>query len=152
MILALACVAVAPVSYGLGTVLQAAGARRAAIAEHLDVMLFARLGRQLPYLCGLLLDAVGFVAAVVALRTLPLFVVQAAVAASVGVTALVAARVFGFRLRSPDKLALGGLILGLALLCASARGQGAAHLSSAAGWWLQSGVVAAAEGGGGAGR
>lgn len=147
MILALACVAVAPVSYGLGTVLQAAGARRAAVAEHLDVMLLARLGRQLPYLCGLLFDAVGFVAALVALRTLPLFVVQAAVAASVGVTALVATRVFGFRLRTPDKVALGGLILGLALLCASARGQHAAHLSSAAGWSLLCGVIAVAAGG-----
>src|SRR5207302_1025624 len=87
------------------------------------------------------------VAALVALRTLPLFVVQAAIAASVGVTALTAARVFGFRLRASDKLALGALILGLALLCASARGQRAAHLTSFAGWLLLLGVVVVAAGG-----
>jgi drug/metabolite transporter (DMT)-like permease len=147
VILALACVSIAPVSYGLGTVLQAAGARRATVAGHLDVMLLARLGRQLPYLGGLALDAVGFVAALVALRTLPLFVVQAAVAGSVGVTALTAARVFGFRLRAPDKLALGALILGLGVLCASARGQRAAHLTSFGGWMLLLGVVVVAAGG-----
>src|SRR5437588_8223835 len=133
MILALACVSIAPVSYGLGTVLQAAGARRAGVAGHLDVMLLARLGRQLPYVGGLALDAVGFIAALVALRTLPLFVVQAGVAGSVGVTALTAVRVFGFRLRTPDKIALVALILGLGLLCASARGQRSAHLTSFAG-------------------
>jgi drug/metabolite transporter (DMT)-like permease len=147
MILALACVFVATVSYGFGTVLQAAGARRAATAEHLDVMLLARLARQLPYLGGLALDAIGFVAALVALRTLPLFVVQAAVAGSVGVTALTAVRVFGFRLRASDKVAIGSLILGLGLLCASARGQRATHLTRFGGWLLLLGVVVVATGG-----
>ncbi len=147
MILALACALVAAVGYGLGTVLQAAGARRAAVAEHLDVMLMARLARQLPYLGGLALDAVAFIAALVALRTLPLFVVQAAVAASIGVTALTAVRVFGFRLRAPDKLAIGALIFGLGLLCVSARGQRAAHLTPFAGRLLLLGVVVVAAGG-----
>ena len=80
MLLALVCALVANVSYGFGTILQAAGARRASAAEHLDVMLFARLSRQLPYIAGLGLDLVGFIASLVALRTLPLFVVQAAIA------------------------------------------------------------------------
>src|SRR5438270_8820996 len=141
MILALACVFVATVSYGLGTVLQAAGARRAATAEHLDVMLLARLARQLPYLGGLALDAIGFVAALVALRTLPLFVVQAAVAGSVGVTALTAVKVFGFRLGTRDVVALGAMTVGLGLLGASARIGHASHLTRIGEWLLLFGVV-----------
>ncbi len=62
MFLALACALTATVSYGVGTVLQAAGARRVATAEHLDVMLLARLARESLYIGGLALDAVGFVA------------------------------------------------------------------------------------------
>ena len=117
MVLALVCALVANLSYGFGTVLQATGARRASTAQHLDVMLFARLSRQLPYLAGLALDAVGFVASIVALRTLPLFVVQAAIAGSIGVTALTSVFVFGFRLRRSDLVAIApevtGPIIGL---------------------------------------
>src|SRR5260221_213503 len=120
MLLALICALVANVSYGLGTVLQATGARRASTAGHLDIKLFARLARQLPYVAGLGLDAIGFVAGVVALRTLPLFVVQAAIAGSIGVTALTAVVVFGFRLRTADILAIAVLIALLGLLGASA--------------------------------
>ena len=144
MLLALVCALVANVSYGFGTILQATGARRAASAAHLDVMLFARLSRQLPYLIGLALDAVGLIASLVALRTLPLFVVQAAIAGSIGVTALTAAVVFGFRLRASDIFAIAVLIAGLALLGVSAHGQHVAHLSRLGRWLLLTGVVVVA--------
>ncbi len=147
MLLALVCALAANVSYGIGTVLQAAGARRTSTSEHLDVMLFARLSRQLPYLAGLGLDAIGFVASIVALRTLPLFVVQAAIAGSVGVTALVSVFVFGFRLRASDIRAIAVLIFGLVLLGASAHGEHAAHLSRLGGWLLLLGVGVVAMGG-----
>jgi drug/metabolite transporter (DMT)-like permease len=152
MALALTCAIVTTLAYGLGTVFQAAGARRAETAEHLDVMLFARLARQLPYLTGLALDAVGFVAALVALRTLPLFVVQSAVAASIGVTAVTAMFVFGFTLHRNDKIALTVLIIGLALLGTSAKGEHATHLSSLGGWLLLGGVLVVIVGGVVAGR
>lgn len=147
MLLALVCALAANVSYGIGTVLQAAGARRTSTSEHLDVMLFARLSRQLPYVAGLGLDAIGFVASIVALRTLPLFVVQAAIAGSVGVTALASVFAFGFRLRASDVRAIGVLIFGLVLLGASAHGQQAAHLSRLGGWMLLLGVGVVATGG-----
>jgi hypothetical protein len=140
MLLALGCALAANVCYGFGTVFQAAGARRASTSGHLDVMLFARLARQLPYIAGLGLDLVGFIASLVALRTLPLFVVQAAIAGSVGVTALVAVIAFGFRLRQSDGSAIVVLIAGLVLLGASARGHHAAHLSRLGGWLLLLGV------------
>jgi drug/metabolite transporter (DMT)-like permease len=144
MLFALTCALIANLGYGFGTVLQATGARRASRAEHLDVMLFARLSRQLPYLAGLALDAIGFVASIIALRTLPLFVVQAAIAGSIGVSALTAAFVFGVRLRASDTLAIVVLLVGLGLLGASARGQHAAHLSSVGRWSLLVGVVVVA--------
>jgi drug/metabolite transporter (DMT)-like permease len=147
MLLALFCALVANLGYGFGTILQAAGARRVSTAGHLDVKLFARLSRQLPYLAGLGLDAIAFAASIVALRTLPLFVVQAAIAGSVGVTALTAVFVFGFRLRPSDTLSVAVLFVGLGLLGASARGEDAAHLSHLGGWLLLLGVVVVAVGG-----
>jgi drug/metabolite transporter (DMT)-like permease len=140
MFLAFACALTATVSYGLGTVMQAAGARRVVTAEHLDVMLLARLAGQSWYIGGLALDAVGFTAALVALHTLPLFVVQAAIAGSLGVTAVTAAVVFRVRLRASDKLAIGLLISGLALLCVSAEREPVAHLSRIGAWSLLAGV------------
>ena len=147
MLLAWVCAAGATVGYGVGTVLQAVGARRASTSLYLDVKLFGRLARQMPYVGGLVLDAAAFVAALVALRSLPLFVVQSAVAASVGVTALVMVRVFGFRLTRTDVLALVGLAVGLGLLAASARVGAGSHLSSNGGWLLLAGVVVVAVGG-----
>jgi drug/metabolite transporter (DMT)-like permease len=140
MVLALVCALAANISYGFGTILQAAGARRASTSSHLDVMLFARLGRQLPYVAGLALDLVGFGASIVALRELPLFVVQSAIAGSIGVTALAAVFIFGYRLRAADTSAIAVLIVGLGLLGLSAHGQHAAHLSSVGGWLLLAGV------------
>ena len=99
MLFALVCALVANVTYGFGTILQALGVRRASTAAGLDLALFARLARQRFYLAGLGLDAIGFVASLVALQTLPLFVVQTAIVGSVGVTALAAVVVFGYRLR-----------------------------------------------------
>jgi drug/metabolite transporter (DMT)-like permease len=152
MLVALLCALVANVSYGFGTILQAAGARRTSTSDRLDVLLFARLARQLPYVAGLSLDGVGFVASIVALRRLPLFVVQAAIAGSIGVTAVTAVFVFGFRLRRSDTVALLVLIAGLALLGASAEGEDAAHLSRLGGWFLLGGVGVVALGGMLAGR
>ena len=147
MLIAWVCDAGATVGYGVGTVLQAVGARRAKTSSYLDVRLFGRLARQVPYVGGLVLDGAAFIAALVALRSLPLFVVQAAVAASVGVTALVMVRVFGFRLTRTDVFALFGLALGLALLAASARVGAGSHLNDTGGWLLLAGVVVVAVGG-----
>ncbi len=147
MFLALTCALIATVSYGVGTVLQAAGARRVVSAERLDVMLLARLAGQSLYIGGLALDAIGFGASLVALHTLPLFVVQAAIAGSLGVTAAIGAVVFGFELRAPDKVAIGLLLAGLALLCASAESEPVAHLSRIGAWSLFAGVFVVVAGG-----
>ena len=78
----------AAVCYGVASVLQAVGARRVSAGNPLRAL------TQPPYLAGLALDGLGFAAQVLALRSLPVFAVQAALAASLAVTAVAA---FGSR-------------------------------------------------------
>jgi drug/metabolite transporter (DMT)-like permease len=140
MTLGMLGVAVTAACYGVSTILQAVAARRSRRSAGLDARLLVSLLGQLPFLVSLLLDGVGFLASVLALRTLPLFLVESAVASSVGVTALVAVRFLGARLRRPELLALSGLALGLALLAVSAQSGGARPLSTWAAWAMLAGV------------
>lgn len=121
----------AAVAYGVASVLQGIGARRTASSASLDPRLVLRLARQAPYVLGLLLDLVGFALSVVALRTLPLFAVQAAVASSIGVTALLAAFVLHERPSRSDVVALVLIGVGLMLLAAAAAPDSARHLTGA---------------------
>lgn len=147
MILGLIGALLAAVCYGVATVCQSVAAGRAAAAVGLDPRLLGRLLRQTPYLAGLVLDVVGFAASALALRTLPLFLVQSAVASSVGVTALVAVRVLGVRLGRPERLALVVIGAGLLLLAASAQAEAAAPVGRAVGWVLLGGVGVVLAGG-----
>ena len=76
----------AAVLYGAATVLQAAGVRSLRLVPA-GAPLPARLWAGRLYAVGLALDGLGFLASIAALRTLPLFVVQSAIASSVAVTA-----------------------------------------------------------------
>lgn len=153
MAISLVCAFLAAVSYGVGTVAQSVGVGRMTRPVPGDGTPYP-LGRRLwegrLYAVGLGLDAVGFIASIVALRGLPLFLVESAVASSVGVTAVVAFLVQGARLGRTAALALVVLLLGLVLLSVSAE-PGAAHdVPAGLGWVLLSssvllgGVVAAA--------
>lgn len=71
------------------------------------------------YLGGLLVDGLGWVSTVAALRFLPVFVVQAVLGGAIALTA-VGARVFsGSTLRPIDRLACAACVAGLALVAAS---------------------------------
>jgi drug/metabolite transporter (DMT)-like permease len=110
----------AAVCYGVGAVLQAVAARRTPASSQVDPRVLIQVLRQVPYLAGLALDGLGFVFQFVALRFLPIFVVQAALAASLAVTAVVAVPVLGLRLGARQSAAVGGVCVGLALLGLSA--------------------------------
>src|SRR5690348_8495072 len=125
----------AALTTGTASVLQAVSARR-----H-EAGAVTRLVVSPLYLAGTGLDFLGFVCMVAALHWLPLFLVQCAAAASVGVTALVGRRVLGTVLRHRDVLALVGLGAGLAMLASGAKPQAATAVDRAAQWWL---VLAAA--------
>lgn len=105
------------ICYGVATALQAWGARRAPTGRRVLI--------QWPFLAGVLLDIVGFVAQFAALRDLPLFVVQAANAGNLAVTALVCIPVLGIRLGARQWIAVVAVCGGLALLGASSGTEGA---------------------------
>lgn len=131
----LAAAGAAAVCYGVASVLQAVGARRTAWTG-LNVGLLVRLVRQLPYLAGLGLDLAGFILNVVALRSLPLFLVQSVIAASVGVTALVAIGVLHARLNRLEVASLVALAVGLVLLAVGAQPGPVRPLPADAQWLL----------------
>ncbi|WAL67316.1 hypothetical protein ORV05_05890 [Amycolatopsis cynarae] len=120
----LAFASLAAVAYGVASVLQAVAARAVDTGEAgVDPRLLVRVLRQWRYLLGLGLDALGFVAQLIALRVLPLFLVQAALAGSLAVTA-VAAIAVGARLRAAEWAAVVAVCAGLALLGLSAQSEG----------------------------
>ena len=125
--------------YGGGTILQAIGVRRAG-AVPLEGW-WSRVWAGRLYAYGLLLDALGFLASLAALRTLPLFVVQSAVASSVAVTAILAVLVLGARLSRQEVVALVAVGAGLVALAVSAQPGAATPLSPPATWWLLAAVV-----------
>jgi drug/metabolite transporter (DMT)-like permease len=125
VVLGLLAALMSAVCYGVASVLQAVAARATARSRGVDPRLLVRLLRRGPFVGGLVLDVSGFVTQVVALRVVPVFVVQAAQAANLAVTALVAVPVLGARLRRQEWAAVAAITAGLGLLavCAGAQGQ-----------------------------
>jgi drug/metabolite transporter (DMT)-like permease len=142
--LALSATAGAALCYGAGSVLEQIGARREAPATTIDPRLLLRLARRLPWLAGAGLDVAGWLLSLAALRTLPLFAVQSAVAGSVGVTALLSAATFAIRPDRRQRWALVALGAGLLLLGFAAAPDGPGHLEGAARALLAAGPVAVA--------
>ena len=126
----------AALAYGSATVLQAQAVGRVGAGGGL----LARLVQQRRYLAGLALDLVGFSAAALALQSEPLFLVQAVLAASIGVTALLARAVLGAVLDRRDSTALVVLGAGLLLMAASSRTGPAVHGGALAGVGLVAGA------------
>jgi hypothetical protein len=104
--------AVAMVLNSCGALLQADGARRATRARPAVI--------QPRYLGGMLLDLVAWGCAVMALRVLPVFAVQALIGGTIALTAVVSARLIGARLPMATRLAVVACLSGLVLVAASA--------------------------------
>ncbi|MYW68423.1 hypothetical protein GTY65_30755 [Streptomyces sp. SID8379] len=112
------CALGSAVCFGTASVLQAMAARAAepGTGSGVDPALLVRALGQWRYVVGLGLDGVGFVLQVVALRSLPIYAVGAALAASLAVTAVVAARLLRVRLSGVEWGAVGAVCAGLAML------------------------------------
>lgn len=132
----LACAVGTALCYGLGSVLQAAAARDTERTEQLDPRLLLALVRTWRYPAGLALDTAGFALSLVALRTLPLYVVQSVSASFLAVTALVGIPVLGLRLRRREVGALVAVVVGLTLVGLSAAPESATPLGTGAQWLL----------------
>ncbi|MEU5089605.1 hypothetical protein [Streptomyces sp. NPDC021356] len=134
------CALGAAVCFGTATVFQAVAARAAAgsggggTGAGGDAALLLRALRQWRYLLGLGLDGLGFVLQIVALRSLPIYAVGAALASSLAVTAVVAARLLRVRLKGTEWAAVGVVCAGLGMLGLASGAEGHQAGSAALKW------------------
>nr|WSY57805.1 hypothetical protein OG999_21030 [Streptomyces sp. NBC_00886] len=136
------CALGAAVCFGTATVLQAVAARAATTGGGGDAALLLRALRQWRYLAGLALDGLGFVFQIAALRSLPIYAVGAALASSLAVTAVVAARLLGVRLSGVEWAAVGVVCAGLAMLGLASGAEGDRAGSTALKWAMLGTAVA----------
>jgi drug/metabolite transporter (DMT)-like permease len=145
----------AAVVFGVSAILQAIGSRQVPSSSGFRVQTAGLLLRQPAFVAALLLNLLGFVLHLVAVRALPLFLAQAGVAISLAVTALLAVRLFHDQLSSMEWAAVAAVCGGLALLTAAAGEAGDNRASGATSVWLLgvtavlvAGGLVAARGGG----
>jgi drug/metabolite transporter (DMT)-like permease len=120
--------ALGALGYGLASVLQASGARTSAGGLH---TLAAPT-----YLAGLVLDLLAWVASLAALRSLPVYEVQAILAGSLAVTTLTARVVLSYRLRRAELVAIGVTLAALVAIALSAGPQHPVAVGPAGQWAL----------------
>jgi drug/metabolite transporter (DMT)-like permease len=127
---------VAALLYGIASVMQAIAVRAAShksatdAAGRLDPGLLVRMLHQWRFVASICLDALGFIAQLIALQRLPLFAVQAFVASNLAVTAVLAAWVIGVTLSWQEWAAVLGVVAGVGLLGSSAGAEGAAQVGA----------------------
>ncbi|MFF8374921.1 hypothetical protein ACF07V_02145 [Streptomyces sp. NPDC015661] len=132
------CALASSVCFGAASVLQAMAARAAepGTGGGVDIALMWRALRQWRYLAGLGADGLGFVLQIVALRTLPIYVVGAALAASLAVTAVIASWLLHVRLSRAEWGAVALVCVGLAMLALASGREGHREPSEALDWVL----------------
>ena len=137
MVASLVAAMVAALCYGVAAVLQAMAVRAASLRPAgggpagVDPGLVVRMLHQWRFIASLGLDLIGFLSQLVALRQLPLFAVQAMIAANLAVTAVFAAWLMHVLLSWREWLAVGGVVSGVGMLGSSAGSEGAARVGSA---------------------
>ncbi|MFE9169961.1 DMT family transporter [Streptomyces kebangsaanensis] len=137
------CALGAAVCFGTATVLQAIAARAAAeTGGGGEAALLLRAVRQWRYLAGLALDGLGFLLQIAALRSLPIYVVGAALAASLAVTAVAASRLLRVRLSAVEWSAVGVVCAGLAMLGLASGAEGGENGSTALRWAMLGAALA----------
>ncbi|MDI5971348.1 hypothetical protein POF50_018725 [Streptomyces sp. SL13] len=137
MLPGLLCALGSALCFGTASVFQAVAARRAATGREtsgVDPRLLVRAVRQGWYILGLAVDAVGFVLEIVALRTVPIYAVGAALAASLAVTAVVASWVLKVSLGRAEWAAVAVVCAGLGLLALAAGAEGSGTGTPALRW------------------
>jgi CTP synthase len=138
MLASLIAAVIAALCYGVASIMQAIAVREAstrslaaAQAGGIDPSLVPRLLHQWRFAVSVVIDLCGFVAQLLALRRLPLFAVQAMVAANLAVIAVLATVVIGATLSLREWLAVIGVVSGVGLLGSSAGAEGASHPGAA---------------------
>nr|MDT0657806.1 hypothetical protein [Micromonospora sp. DSM 115978] len=119
------------VAYGVANLLQSVAATRISVHHTFDPGLLLRLAAHRSYLVGIGCQVLGFVLAFLARRDLPLFLVQASVAAGLGVTAVLGVAVLKWRLPAAEVALLILLFAGITALVLAARPAASAQLGTA---------------------
>lgn len=141
MVLGLVGALAAALCYGVASIMQAVAASRTETTAALDPRLLVRLAGQWLYVGGVAIDGLGFLCSLVAFRSLPLFLVESALAASIGVTAALSALVLHVKLARVEVVALVGLTIGLVLLAVSALPGSSTVLSETGQWIILAGLA-----------
>jgi len=140
MVVSLLAALLAALCYGVASVMQAIAVRAASrrsmaeaaqAGQGVDAGLLVRMLRQGLFLASILIDLVGFIGQLVALRRLPLFAVQAIIASNLAVIAVCAAWLMRARLALREWLAVVGVVVGVGLLGLSVGAEGATKVGSA---------------------
>ena len=139
MLASLVAAMVAALCYGIAAVMQAMVVRSASLRPAhapagtalggVDPGLVVRMLHQWRFIASLGIDLIGFLAQLVALRRLPLFAVQAMIAANLAVTAVFASWLMNIMLTWREWLAVLGVVTGVGLLGSSAGAEGATRVS-----------------------
>lgn len=133
MLVSLIAAVVAALCYGVASIMQAVAVRDAstrnseAAGSGVDPGLLPRMLHQWRFVASIVIDTLGFIAQLVALQRLPLFAVQAMVAANLAVIAVLTALVLGVTLSWREWLAVTGVVAGVGLLGSSAGAEGASQ-------------------------
>ena len=135
MLASLIAAVVAALCYGIASVMQSVAVREASNRSRaqasaggaVDPSLVPRMLSQWRFVVSVAIDLLGFLAQLVALRRLPLFAVQAIVAANLAVVAVLATVIIGATLSLREWLAVFGVVAGVGLLGSSAGAEGASH-------------------------
>ncbi len=130
MNLSLLAVGAAAVCSGAAAVLQASAVARLPTATAVTGGFIARLARSPRYLAALALVALGFALSFLALRSLPLFVVQAGRASSLAVTAVLSVLALRVRLRRAELVAVVAIGAGLVVVGLTAGDQSSAEVGT----------------------
>ncbi len=122
--------------FGLASVLEQVGTKNIQTINSLNPMQYIRLLKQWMYMSGLALDGIGFLLFLVAVRSLPLFFVQAVGTASIAVTALAARYISRVHLGRREYTPMFILLIGLVCLAAVAAPETATQVSQTFGYTL----------------
>lgn len=111
-------------------VLQKISSDKASAIRKYDLGIFVRLLRQMPYVLGILLDLFAGIFTLIAVHTLPLFVVQAIIASCVVLTAFLERVFLRHTLRMQTYYATAIVLVGLVCLAAASHSEKTAVVNS----------------------
>lgn len=127
--IAVAAAIAAALCNGIAAVPQKVSANKAKPIKSLDPSVLVKLLKQTPYLFGVILDVLAGLFTLIAVHSLPLFIVQAVIASGVVITAFIERIVFGRKLPGQIYLATVLVLIGLSMLALASHNENAASVS-----------------------